>query len=174
MAVIADQMQRGGGLAHVASAAGNVIGRMNRQLGSLGAKSAKNLLASTHARKTKNKDGTQMALAAMAAVRQKRKMDMKWRTEADRCRRSALAWAFVLGVSAIFIFYALVASLKFGQGEAAGLFASWGAAFFFTAILLEPTVICLLSALPCLATQDTRMGRCCLRVKWCWDELLSP
>ena len=131
-------------------------------------------MASTHARKTKKKDGSQLVLVALAARRQKRKADINWRSRADRCRRLTLAWSFVLAVSAIFIFYALVASLKLGSKETPALFGSWGAAFLYTAILLEPAVICLLSALPSLANSDTALGRCCLRIKWCWDELLSP
>ena len=181
-------MQRGGLLASVASVASNsLVGRagalVNRQLSSLSAGSNKllastqavnrqlsslssnRLLASTNAKKTKKKDGTQVALVALAALRQKKKADIRWRTNADRCRRLTLAWAFVLGVSAVFVFYALVASLKFGKQETSGLFSSWGVAFFYTAVLLEPTVICLLSALPCLATENTRLGRCCLRIK---------
>ena len=42
------------------------------------------------------------------------------------------------GVSALFIFYALIASLKFGESETAGLFSSWAAAYLCGAVLLEP------------------------------------
>lgn len=79
-----------------------------------------------------------------------------------------------LSLSAIFLFYALVVSLRFGERETASLFASWAAAYLYGAILLEPGAICLISAMPCLVSEDTRFGRLCLRIKWCWDELLSP
>ena len=90
-----------------------------------------------------------------------------------------LAWLpgspwWPLGVSALFIFYTLIVSLRFGERETASLFASWAAAYLYTAILLEPGVICIISALPCLVSEETYFGRCFIRVKWCWDELLSP
>ena len=124
--------------------------------------------------KTALRDGSQVAVVALAALRQKRKADAKWRSNTDRCRRLTLAWAFNLGVSALFIFYALIASLKFGESETAGLFSSWAAAYLYGAVLLEPGAVCIVSAMPCLTSEDTKFGRCCLRVKWCWDELLSP
>ena len=30
------------------------------------------------------------------------------------------------------------------------------------------------NAAPSITNEETRLGRCCLRVKWLWDELLSP
>lgn len=145
------------------------------QVSSLGASSAA-LFSPTAVRvqKAKQKDGSQVAVLALAAVRQKRKADAKWRSNADRCRRLTLAWAFNLGVCAVFIFYALIASLKFGERDTRPLFGSWGASYLYGTILLEPGMICLLSAMPFLSNENTRVGRCCLRVKWCWDELLSP
>ena len=124
--------------------------------------------------KARQKDGSQMAVVALAALRQERERDVKWRSDTERFWRLTLAWTFNLGISVLFIFYALLASLRFGEYETAGLFASWAAAYLYTAILLEPGVICIISAMPCIASEDTRIGRCCLRAKWCWDELLSP
>ena len=115
-----------------------------------------------------------MAVVALAALRQERERDVKWRSDTERFWRLTLAWTFNLGISVLFIFYALLASLRFGEYETAGLFASWAAAYLYTAILLEPGVICIISAMPCIASEDTRIGRCFLRAKWCWDELLSP
>ena len=124
--------------------------------------------------KAKQKDGSQVAVLALAALRQKRMRDAKWRSGADRFRRLTFAWAFTLGVSFLFITYALIVSLKFGERETTGLFASWGAAYLYGTVLLEPGMLCLLSAMPCLTVEETRFGRFCLRIKWCWDELLSP
>ena len=100
--------------------------------------------------------------------------DAKWRSDADRFRRLTFAWAFTLGVSFLLITYALIVSLKFGERETTGLFASWGAAYLYGTVLLEPGMLFLLSAMPCLTVEETRFGRFCLRMKWCWDECLSP
>ena len=88
--------------------------------------------------------------------------------------RRTIAWLSHMACNSVLLFYALVVSIRFGNKETATLFTSWGVSYFYGAILLEPAVICILAAFPFIATEETRVGRCCLRIKWVWDELLSP
>ena len=131
-------------------------------------------VSSGEMRRAKNAEGARFAVVSMAAVRQKKKIDALWRGPAERCVRLVFAWVFHLTVCALLLFYALVLSLKFGESENATLFGAWGAAYLWTAVLLEPVIIFIVVGLPSIANEETRLGRCCLRVKWLWDELLSP
>lgn len=119
-------------------------------------------------------DGSKLAVVALMAQRKKKKKDMLWRSDSEVRSRRVMAWGFLISCDAFFLFYALIVSIRFGEEEAAILFASWGAAYLYAAVLLEPTVICILAAFPFVANENTRLGRCCLRIKWVWDELLSP
>jgi len=125
-------------------------------------------------RAKKASEGARFAVVSMAASRQKKKLDALWRGPVERCVRVTLAWTIHLTVCVLLLFYALILSLKFGEDENSRLFGAWGAAYLWTAILLEPAMIWIMTALPSIANEETLCGRCCLRVKWCWDELLSP
>lgn len=125
-------------------------------------------------KQVRRSSGVRFAVVALAASRQKKHLDLQLRGPVERMVRTALAWIFHFAVCVLLLFYALILSLKFGDSETVPLFGAWGAAFLWSSALLEPIVICFITVLPSVANEETRFGRCCLRIKWCWDEVLSP
>ena len=47
----------------------------------------------------------------------------------------------------IFLFYAFIVSLKFGETETRELFGAWGAAYLWTALIFDPCNVCVVTNL---------------------------
>jgi hypothetical protein len=54
------------------------------------------------------------------------------------------------------------------------MIVGWIIAYAQTFMLIEPVQILLLAGLPCLMDEDTRCGRCCIRIRFIYNELLAP
>jgi len=98
-----------------------------------------------------------------------------WRGECEFWTRVVLSWMFNLFI----YFVCAVASLTYGiikfQGAATNfMLIGWGVAACQTYLVLEPLQIIIIVFLPCIVSEETRCGRCCLRIKFWYNELFTP
>ena len=74
----------------------------------------------------------------------------------------------------IFFFYSFIIALKFGEVSTNKMLVGWAIAYGCTFAIIEPLQIILLAAMPCLFVEDTRCGRCLIRARFIYNELLAP
>ena len=117
---------------------------------------------------------SQLAIAALATNLAQKKKEERWRGMWWWSARLATAWFVNLSMAFIFLFYAFIVSLKFGETETRELFGAWGAAYLWTTLIFDPCNVCVVTIMPYLINEDTRCGRCCSRIKFVYDELFAP
>ena len=67
-----------------------------------------------------------------------------------------------------------VVAVGFGNRQTHYMALAWGTAFGVTLLFIEPLQIVILAAVPCLFDEETRVGRCCLRCRFWYNELVAP
>ena len=99
--------------------------------------------------------------------------ELRWRSANTFACRQALAWAFTLGVTLLALFTSVVYALKFGEATMSQCLIAWALAYGWTFAVVQPIQVLILALAPGLFTNDTRCGRCMLRVKEVYNELLA-
>ena len=117
---------------------------------------------------------SEVAQVAAAALLEKKLVDMRWRKTWVVKSRSALSWLWQWVVMVIFFFYSFIIALKFGEVSTNKMLVGWAIAYGCTFAIIEPLQIILLAAMPCLFVEDTRCGRCLIRARFIYNELLAP
>jgi hypothetical protein len=97
-----------------------------------------------------------------------------WRS--DRCVsvRMTLAWLFNLCVYFVSALLSLTYGVKFGPESTNEMITVWFIAMFQIYFLVEPMQILVVVCAPFLCDDATRCGRCCLRIRYCYNEFFSP
>jgi len=115
-----------------------------------------------------------VATVAAAMHLEKKLDDFRWRRPWVVKLRKALAWAFQYAAMGVCFFYTFIIALKFKEEATNLMVMSWVLAYGCTFAIVEPAQVILLSATPCLFVDTNRCGRCCLRMRFVYNELLSP
>ena len=58
--------------------------------------------------------------------------------------------------------------------KARNMLLAWLVAYGWTFAIVEPVQVVIFALLPYIANEETRLGRCCLRVRFVYNELFSP
>ena len=117
---------------------------------------------------------TDVATVAAAAVLDAKLTKLRWRRPFVVRTRMAIAWLIQFAAMGIFLFYSLIIALKFGEGSTRLMIGSWVLAYGCTFAIIEPVQVLLLSLLPCLFVDSHSCGRCLLRMRFVYNEFLSP
>ena len=88
--------------------------------------------------------------------------------------RVSLAWAIVWAILLAGCFYSILLARTFGAIETNKMIVAWLIAYGQTFVVVEPIQILLLAGTPCLFNEETRCGRCCVRCRFIYNELLAP
>ena len=88
--------------------------------------------------------------------------------------RRALAWSLSVFFMLASCWYALVIALRFGEDGIRSMAISWLLAYGLTFALIEPVQIVVIVSLPMLFDEETKVGRCCERCRYVYNELLAP
>ena len=113
------------------------------------------------------------AIAIETRLRQKRK-DLRWRGPYERGCRLVLAWTFNLLVPGIAYLVAIIIAAKLGEAETYKMCIGWLVAYGATFAIVEPAQVVILASAPCLFDEETKIGRCCSRVRFVYNELFAP
>ena len=84
------------------------------------------------------------------------------------------AWTFNIAVYATCALLCLTYANKFGANSTNEMITVWIIAMFQIYLIIEPVQILVTACAPFLCTEDSRCGRCCLRVKYYYNEFFSP
>ena len=68
----------------------------------------------------------------------------------------------------------LTYGVTFGNKEAKIMVVSWAVSITQNLCIVEPLQILLNAGAPCMFDESTRCGRCCLRVRFIYNEFFSP
>jgi len=117
---------------------------------------------------------TELSQVAAAAALEKKLSDMRWRRSWVVKIRSLLSWAFQYFVMFIFFFYSFLVALKFKESATNKMLMGWVIAYSCTFAIVEPVQVLLLAATPCLFVETNKCGRCLLRCRFIYNELLAP
>ena len=118
--------------------------------------------------------GLDLSVVAMGALLKKRKEDLRWRSPREVIMRRALAWSLSVFFMLASCWYALVIALRFGEDGIRSMAISWLLAYGLTFALIEPVQIVVIVSLPMLFDEETKVGRCCERCRYVYNELLAP
>ena len=113
------------------------------------------------------------AIAIETRLRQKRK-DLRWRGPYERGCRLVLAWTFNFLVPGIAYLVAIIIAAKLGETETYKMCIGWLVAYGATFAIVEPAQVVILASAPCLFDEETKIGRCCSRVRFVYNELFAP
>eukprot|EP00966_Prymnesium_polylepis_P089780 2078866-Prymnesium_polylepis.1 len=117
------------------------------------------------------------SLAAVATVAQfvNWSETYMWRTKCEFWTRVTLAWMYNLFLYLLFSVAALTYGMIKFQGSATEfMLLGWAVAACQTYIILEPAMVVLVVVLPFIVNEETRCGRCCLRIQFWYMELFAP
>ena len=72
-----------------------------------------------------------------------------------------------------------ILSLTFGvvkfKGTATNfMLLGWAVAACQTYLIIEPLQVCILVCMPCLFRDTNACGRCCIRIRYVYNELFTP
>jgi len=112
------------------------------------------------------------AAVSLQALVKKRKKFL--RSKRERLARLLFSWLIVVGLHVTFIFLSLIYALKFGEATMKVIVMGWVIGYGMMAVMIEPIQAFLLACCPCMFNEETRIGRCCERVRFCYNELLAP
>ena len=112
------------------------------------------------------------AAAIEERIRQ-RVAELRWRSANAFICRQAVAWALTLVLTLLALFTSVVYALKFGEATMSTCLIAWAIAYGWTFAVVQPIQVLILALAPGLFTDDTRCGRCMLRVKEFYNELLA-
>lgn len=113
------------------------------------------------------------SIAVLAQLRAKRK-ELRWRPAYEYYSRLCLAWAFQFFVCGVAYWYAIICAISFGNNQTTAFIVSWLVAYGWTFAIVEPAQVLIIAGTPCLCDEETRLGRCCLRVQFVYNELFAP
>ena len=116
----------------------------------------------------------ELAQVAAAARLEKKLNELRWRRPWIVKVRSVLSWLFQYFVMFIFFFYSFLVALKFGETATNKMLMGWVIAYSCTFAIIEPAQVFLLTATPCLFVETNRCGRCLIRCRFIYNELLAP
>ena len=117
---------------------------------------------------------TDVATVVAAAQLQAKLKSLRWRRPWVVKIRWTLAWLFNYLLMGLNLFYSLIIAIKFGDGPTSLMIGSWVLAYGCTFAIIEPVQVIFLAATPWLFTDDTRCGRCMIRARFIYNELLAP
>ena len=123
--------------------------------------------------KTKEKDDN-LAAVKLAADLLKLKKEARWRPYHNYCTRLTLAWFFAYAIYYTCLLMAFTYGVKFGNTETKTMVLSWAVAISQNYCIIEPLQIALAAGAPCLFDESHALGRCCLWVRYIYNELFSP
>ena len=86
--------------------------------------------------------------------------------------RQAIAWSVALALTLLALFTSLVYGLKFGEATMSTCMVAWALAYSWTLAVVQPIQVVILVLAPGLFRDDTRCGRCMLRLREMGGELL--
>jgi len=111
----------------------------------------------------------------LQAVLERTKREIRWRSRTEQNVRAGLAWIF----NAAMYFIASVMVLAYGV-EALGpdvmgpTIRAWLFALIQVFLIVEPLQVVIVATMPFCINEDTRVGRCCRRTQWCYNEFFAP
>ena len=99
----------------------------------------------------------------------------RWRGPYEYWTRVTLAWTFNLTLN----FCCCIISLTFGvvkfKGNATSfMLLGWFFAAGQTYLIIEPLQVCLIVCAPFLFDEGNACGRCCLRIRYTYNEIFAP
>ena len=97
-----------------------------------------------------------------------------WRGTREYAARQALAWAINILVLLLTLFTCLIYALKFGEIATYQMVMSWMISYAWTFLIVEPVQVVILACAPCLFNEEHTCGRCMGRIRFVYNELLSP
>eukprot|EP00326_Haptolina_ericina_P003322 CAMPEP_0181205914 /NCGR_PEP_ID=MMETSP1096-20121128/20740_1 /TAXON_ID=156174 ORGANISM="Chrysochromulina ericina, Strain CCMP281" /NCGR_SAMPLE_ID=MMETSP1096 /ASSEMBLY_ACC=CAM_ASM_000453 /LENGTH=119 /DNA_ID=CAMNT_0023296747 /DNA_START=1 /DNA_END=360 /DNA_ORIENTATION=+ len=101
--------------------------------------------------------------------------EWRWRGRCAFWTRVSLAWAFHIFLYLVCCLLALTFGVvKFKAQATNFMLMGWAVAACQTYLVIEPLQVFVLVCMPCLWRDDTRLGRCCLRVRYVYNEYFSP
>ena len=110
----------------------------------------------------------------LAADLVKLKKESRWRPYPNYCARLTAAWFFNYAIFYTCLLMALAYGVKFGNKESKVMVISWFIAICQNYCVVEPLQIALNAGAPCLFDDSHALGRCCLWVRFIYNELFSP
>ena len=114
-----------------------------------------------------------LTLQRQAALKHE-KTTLRWRTDRTYYFRLALAWTLAAVVYLLSLFLVLLYSAAYGRKDSASVLLSWITSLGCSFAIIEPVQVVILSTLPFLFDDQTRLGRCLERGRWFYLEFLSP
>ena len=116
-----------------------------------------------------------LSTAAMVASYIDKTDRYQWRGACEYWTRQLLGWGFNLLIN----FVCCILSLTFGAvklkaAATSFMLIAWLVAACQTYLVIEPLQICVITLLPCFFRDDTRCGRCNLRIRYIYNEIFSP
>lgn len=120
------------------------------------------------------KTTTSFAELVVQAQTEKKKRDLRWRGPKEVYARRAIAWGINLTLNLIALTMAVIYAGKFGERQTQKMCVSWLVAYGWTFAIVEPFQVLVLAGAPCLFDEETRMGRCCGRARFVYNELFAP
>ena len=74
----------------------------------------------------------------------------------------------------IALFFAFINCILYGDKKTAETIMSWMLAYGTTFAIVEPVQVFMLASTPCLFVEDHACGRCMIRARTIYNELLAP
>ena len=112
-------------------------------------------------------------VAAIEERLRQRLAELRWRGGRAYLCRQAIAWSVALALTLLALFTSLVYGLKFGEATMSTCMVAWALAYSWTLAVVQPIQVVVLVLAPGLFRDDTRCGRCMLRLREMGGELFA-
>ena len=96
------------------------------------------------------------------------------RSDRSVCVRMYIAGIFNLWVYFVGALLSLTYGVKFGPDSTNEMITVWVIAMFQIYCIIEPVQILIIVCAPFLCDDSTRLGRFCLKARYCYNEFFSP